>query len=816
MIHSFSKSKRYFQSWAGLWSILLLTWGGILTQVPLLNLLSFEFAFACCLPISFLGAHSGFRASQSTTSSSSSLVSIWLNAFKASIGLALTPLIPILLNAFWVRNCNWLDGLLFYTLLPLGSLIIAQGYGLLIYRLAHPVSQSSLPKQALSESKALFYFTGIFLATLLWGILAFISSPAVDVFSVFMGYYPGAIYDEELFIGLRLALSRLEDLGVVIVLLGLSSHPIAAHLKSQQATNTFTKSKNCIHKLRSQKISVIILICIHIWAWVEDLHRPSFWVQSRLGGQQKSQHFTMYYPKTWSEQKVQDLLTELEFNYQELSLFFGQAPTQTFTAYFYQSPLHKKRLMGAGHTLIAKPWHRSIHIHAPYVGDRVITHELAHAFSADIAPQPHRLSMHYGMIPHMSLIEGLAVAATWTRGRGSGLLSRLSPHQWTAALRRLGIAPPIKELLQPSSFYGYNSSLAYTMCGSFVRFFKDEQGQDALNRFYASGGQDLGNLNLNIDTLIEQWNTWLDRLVLDDLIMNTAEALLKHPSIFSKVCAHDLAARRSQAYELEAQEKYVEAFELWHSIDQDSPGDQTALLKKIRLAHLQKDENLALELVKEALNKDALSQKEEQNATLSYMVNLRLQEWLIDLSVYNDEQDLFQEDDPKFLNQQYKAYTALMDQSLNRPLWRRLAIKRYAHAQQTPMHLRQLIMNQLWSPSTDQKQTHMLLTQALKQSPSSAELNYLVARSYFNQEDFSLAQKHFEKALNLKLSHHSLRYESLKLIALGLFYSGSYQKAQLAFESLRKQSQLHILEGEEYSLSLWAKRAQFFAQTNSL
>ena len=43
--------------------------------------------------------------------------------------------------------------------------------------------------------------------------------------------------------------------------------------------------------------------------------------------------------------------------------------------------------MGAGHTLIAKPWQHSIHIHAPYVGDRVITHELAHAFSADIAPQ---------------------------------------------------------------------------------------------------------------------------------------------------------------------------------------------------------------------------------------------------------------------------------------------------------------------------------------------------------------------------------------------------------------------------------------------
>ena len=43
--------------------------------------------------------------------------------------------------------------------------------------------------------------------------------------------------------------------------------------------------------------------------------------------------------------------------------------------------------------------------------------------------------MRHHILPHMSLIEGLAVAATWTRGRGEGLISRLSPHQWSAAMR---------------------------------------------------------------------------------------------------------------------------------------------------------------------------------------------------------------------------------------------------------------------------------------------------------------------------------------------------------------------------------------------
>ena len=114
-------------------------------------------------------------------------------------------------------------------------------------------------------------------------------------------------------------------------------------------------------------------------------------------------------------------------------------------------------------------------------------------------------------------------------------------------------------------------------------------------------------------------------MVLDDLVINTAEALLKYPSIFSKVCAHELAARRSEAYELENQGKFSEAFDLWLSIDQDTPGDQTSLLKRVHLAHIQGDRQQALKLVRDAL------QANQKQSTLTYLGELRLQEWLIDL-----------------------------------------------------------------------------------------------------------------------------------------------------------------------------------------
>ena len=112
--------------------------------------------------------------------------------------------------------------------------------------------------------------------------------------------------------------------------------------------------------------------------------------------------------------------------------------------------------------------------------------------------------------------------------------------------------------------------------------------------------------------------------------------------------------------------------------------------------------------------------------------------------------------------------------------------------------------------SLDTKAKQSLLEHAISTAPNSAEVHYLLARSYFNQEQYELAHKHFKSALNLKLSHHSLEYESLRLQALGLFYNAHYKQAHLAFEELRSKSKLHILEGEDFSLRLWRDRAEFF------
>ena len=247
------------------WRVLLSLWSVALCFFPLLNLLSFEFAFACCLPLSFFGAHCGLKAQEKC------IWQDWLNSIKLASFTVFIPLFPVI-NGIWVRNCNRLVGLGYYFALSLFSVIIAAGYGVLIkWYLSRPSSSS---KQKVNlEQRGLLIFAALFIITVIWGVAGFILTPSVDVFSTFMGYYPGAIYDEELVIGGRLLLSRFEDLTLIGAVLAFCQK---TQVKAwYQRFNTWA----------------FLLVFTTFAAWSADLHRPKFWVQYRLGGEISDQNY---------------------------------------------------------------------------------------------------------------------------------------------------------------------------------------------------------------------------------------------------------------------------------------------------------------------------------------------------------------------------------------------------------------------------------------------------------------------------------------------------------------------------------------------
>jgi hypothetical protein len=730
-------------------ALIILCWGSALCFIPLFNLLSFEFSFLCCIPVSFCAADLGIQRYRSTLDPLDPKRPAWGAWGGASVqgaALALIPLIPICLNGLRVRNCNWLEGALFYLILPMVTVVVAAGWGVCLGRIR----------------RGLGSFTLLFLGMILVAGVRFWTTPIIDFFTPFMGYYPGSLYDEEISIGWRLLWSRGEDLLWVAFCLSV--------------LDIIHDHRDVMRRVWGSLMLFLILV-FYVGGAHFDLRRSASHIQSRLGGHLSTEHFEMYFPRGWSAQRAAKLSVDLEFQYRELSRFFDLQVPRKIGAYFYRHSRQKKRLMGAGQTLIAKPWQYALHIHAPQVGDRVIAHELSHVFSAEIADAPHHLSLYRGVLPHMSLIEGLAVAATWSRGR-------LDPHQWSAALDQLGVAPPLRDVLSPNGFYLRSSRVAYTLCGSFVRFYRQERGQAPLHQLYRLGSFPGGEAEL--EATIDRWTTFIKEIPLSAQALHFAEGLFHRPSIFYKVCAHEVASRRRLARGAMSESAWEMALAHWDELLSDSPKDGEAHLGRVQslymLKHPKEAQSVALTLAKD----EAQSAPTRQRAL----------EWVEDLKMLTEEPP------------QTSRYPQLLDEVFGRPQMRRLAVKFDASVHGSiGIDLLKLLIT-----PRSMKEMRALIEGISEAHPQWSIPHYLLGRLSIAEGALERGMASIETALKIGLPHIGLIYESERLTASSLFLSGAYLEAAQRYHSLAEREDLEIERGERETLYKWGRRALFFAE----
>jgi tetratricopeptide (TPR) repeat protein len=743
------------------WMVFLLLCAIALCFVQLFHLLAFEFAFAVALLISLSSGHLGIREyqlSQSQLFRRESPWSVWLRASWSNSILALVPLIPITLNGLRIKNCNWIDGFLFYLLLPMISVWIATGWGVFLAFF----------------KRGIWSFIALVICSIAWGFWLFYSTPAVDIFHIFLGYYPGAIYDEEVILGWRLILSRLEDLIWVIV--GLS---VLDFLQSPE-------------KIKS-RLSLTFYICLLMglyWVGIQfDIHRSATHVQKRLGATQISEHFIFYYPHKWDKKEIDLLEVDFEFAHQQLSSFFKQAPKSKISVYLYNDIDMKKRLMGAGNTLIAKPWQMSIHLHQILVGEDVILHELSHIFATEFANAPLYISMQ-GLIPHMPIIEGVAEAATWDG-------ERLNHHQWSAAMREAGFAPPMKSLFSPEQFYLYSGKLAYTMCGSFIRFYTEKKGVQHLESFYRRGEIDGGDEELEKEILA--WEKMLSEIKLSAQAQNFAKEYFNRPAIFKKICAHEMANLRQKANRLHLKKKWQEALDQWEEILSYLPLDQMATQKKMEIYFQIKDI--------EALKKEA--QKLIDHEFASNPMKRKAKEWLLDLSEIDPTNPTDNQiDQSTKITELQNAYTSILNELFDRSTIRRIATK--LEILKYPQYRREILSYLLGLYEIDQMKDS--LEKMIEQVPKWALAHYLYAKLHMMKQQSKVAFVSFENALQFGLPHPSLTFEAELKRAEILFQEKEFIQSANLYEKLAQRRDLGIEDGERYALLQWQKRALFFQE----
>ncbi len=539
------------------WTLLVLAavLAVILCFVPLLNVLGYEFATVFCVFATFLCGAIAVQTASSPhlTLSDMSLSELYVAVFVRTVRPLWIPLGIISLNALRVRNCDYWVGLSLYLLLPVVSCGIIAGYALW----ARMVFPNHLVRW--------FAYYGLIIVSVAASLFHLATEPAVYAFHHTIGYFAGSIYDEALAIPQGLLLFRLWGIALVALIL--------AGIQFGISRVRGTKLKPPL------AVAVLALVTISlVFAQRFDLRIEGGRgdIIDALGGRVESEHFVIYYSLKDSQvaDNIDEVILDHEYRWDQLAEFFGVEPPYPVFSFIYPSQATKARYMGAGRTLIAKPWLGEMHITYERVGEGHLAHELAHLFTEPFGQGP--LSLAGGLLnPNMGLIEGAATAGAWDG-------SQLTYHGWSAALYELDLAPNLEDVLAASGFWASYSRTVYTLMGSFSRWLVDEYGAEKFRSVYGTGDFE-AVYGVDMGALVARWRAFLDTLTIDRAHIEVAEYRYDRPSIFGKPCARALAERVDQARGFSSARQYHRAVECMASVVADDPENVRYLLFLARL-----------------------------------------------------------------------------------------------------------------------------------------------------------------------------------------------------------------------------------------
>ncbi len=524
-------------------AILYLVASIVCTQVPLLNYLGFEFSLLFAVLSSFVAA---FIVITKEFSDPPVTVRAFKDALVLNYVLLVIPLVVMLTNAFFVKNCSLLEGIGFFLLLPVVSVWFASCLGFFCavhYR--HP--------------RTMFFLFALLTFAYAAG-LGYLT-PAIFSYNFFYGYFPGLTYDEALGIPTPLIVFRLVTiaLGAVILWMAIILIDITGPTDSTTRKGVVLLKSLFVPQRRVVTGAILIsIIGLYFFRASLGFESPSGYIQQELGRRIETEHFVIYYsPDSIPDEDLPWIAAEHEFRLHQIAGVFNLAPHERIESYIYPSSDVKRQLMGAGQTNLAKPWSNQVHITRQSL-DATLKHELVHVVAAPFGAPIIRASLSTG------LVEGLAMAIEWNWGHRT-------LHQYAAAMRRFGVAPDIERLMTPWGFASRSSSISYVLAGSFCRYLIDRYGIRLMTMVYGNGDFETV-YGRALTQLIEEWNSYLDRIEVPESERDVVDVLFRRPAIFEKVCARVIAARNSKAGKLFAQRQYANAAMLYRESYREAKG----------------------------------------------------------------------------------------------------------------------------------------------------------------------------------------------------------------------------------------------------
>lgn len=551
------------------WAVLLGLLGVALCFVPLFDVLGYEFCLALAIPASLAGAQLGLgrvrgerlgRAASAVTAAdahpAATVLGLWGGAVgRAWLVLAL-PLVAVLANALRVRNCDLGAGLGWFFVLPMSSAALGAALGVVV-GLARPWRGRVAP--------VALAFSGV-AASIVWGVWRFYAAPPIFGYDPFVGYFAGTLYDEEIAVTAALGWARLYHLALALAALGAA----ALFLDGARLTVRFGAAAGRARVAAFVLAAGALGLGLHARRAALGFALDAGDIARALGAEKRTAHFVLHYsPRGPYAKDIDAYAADDEFRWQELTRFFGRAPTPPVHAFLFDSAAQKRALMGAGHTFIAKPWRREIYLQYDAWPQEVAWHELAHVFAGQFGDPIFGIA-RAGLRFNVGLIEGVAVAASFAG-------HPLTPHQTVEVLREAHlVGPDTLAAVMGARFFGLNAGQAYAIAGSFCRFLYDTRGAARLEALYRAGGVDDSwrrIYGVPFSTLRDEWLRQIDAEAVPPDARAVAMERLRRPSVFHRVCAHAQALKRQAAQAAARAGDRQAALAAFEAVCADDPAD---------------------------------------------------------------------------------------------------------------------------------------------------------------------------------------------------------------------------------------------------
>jgi len=442
---------------------------------------------------------------------------------KTGVAHALLALSISVLHGLRVQICDPVAGLTGFILGPGVGSLMAGAWGAVVNLILDRLfigRGRKVPRWAKSLA-----FLGP-LATALFSVWRFYSSPMVFAYDPFVGYFAGPLYDTVLRSGEPLlwyrvgsGLTLLSITGGFAVLTCGEDGRLRAHLRSRVWQFSLA--------LGAAASSALLV------AMGPELGHFSTAASIRetLGRSLTTRRCEVVYSRGVQQNAAQLLGKECDAHVAQVESYFETHGPAQITVFLFASADEKGALMGAAHTFIAKPWRQEIYIQQAGYPHPVLGHELAHVIAGSFGQGPFAVAGAFGgWLPDPGRIEGFAVAASPRED------DELTLQEWAQAMQKLELLPALESVFR-LGFLGQNATAAYTVAGSFVEWLHGRFGAKKLREWYG-GAAPLAVFGSDLRGLEVEWHHSLLKHTVSEQALKTARVRFDQPSIFGRICPH--------------------------------------------------------------------------------------------------------------------------------------------------------------------------------------------------------------------------------------------------------------------------------------